>query len=69
MKTNPGITYNTFARIKSRIWNLPCALVLIWVLVLVWGERVVFDRSVKQCLWQEWESWVSANRTQALPIH
>ncbi|KAK5467625.1 hypothetical protein LTS15_000598 [Exophiala xenobiotica] len=57
MKTNPGITSNTFATIKRRIWNLPCALVLIWALVLVWGERFVFDTSVKQCLWQEWESW------------
>ncbi|KAI1618267.1 hypothetical protein EDD37DRAFT_260259 [Exophiala viscosa] len=57
MKTNSGIGSHNVARIKARIWNVPFALTLLWTLVLLWGERVAFQRTVTNCLWQEWESW------------
>ncbi|KAL2444703.1 Cell division control protein 1 [Exophiala dermatitidis] len=48
---------HAFARIKRRLWSLPSALVLLWIFVLFWGERRVFQRSAAQCLWHQWESW------------
>ncbi|KAJ9633292.1 hypothetical protein H2204_007188 [Knufia peltigerae] len=65
MKPNPGINSSTFAGIKHRIWSLPTALVLLWVVVLLWGERFTYENSVKRCLWQQWESWP----THAQPHH
>ena len=37
---------------------VPLALVVIWWVVLWWGEEVVFRRSVEDCTWSNWESWV-----------
>ncbi|KIW19972.1 hypothetical protein PV08_00547 [Exophiala spinifera] len=65
MRSNPGINPSTFARIKHRTWNLPTALVLIWGIVLLWGERFTYGNSVQRCLWQKWESWP----THARPHH
>jgi ethanolamine phosphate phosphodiesterase len=39
--------------------NLPNAFVLIWIFVLLWGERWVFDWSINGCQWEKWERWVS----------
>lgn len=39
--------------------NLPNTLVLIWIFVLLWGERWVFDWSINDCQWGKWEKWVS----------
>lgn len=39
--------------------NLPNAFVLIWMFVLLWGERWVFDWSINGCQWRNWERWVS----------
>ena len=33
-------------------------LVLIWLLVLWWGERRVFKSSIEGCQWDLWEAWV-----------
>ena len=35
------------------------ALILSWILILWWGERLVFLRSISACEWGEWEQWVS----------
>ena len=37
---------------------VPLALIVIWWVVLWWGEEVVFRRSVEDCSWSNWESWV-----------
>lgn len=34
------------------------ALVVLWILLLWWGEEAVFRRGVKGCAWDRWESWV-----------
>lgn len=60
MKVNTGPGLHNVARIKARIWNVPFALALLWIVVLLWGERVAFQRSISNCLWHEWEAWVSA---------
>ncbi|KAL2399711.1 Cell division control protein 1 [Exophiala dermatitidis] len=66
MKTkHVGAGSHALARIKRRLWSLPSALVLLWIVVLFWGERRVFQRSTAQCLWHKWESWP----THAQPHH
>ena len=48
-------------------WNLrgllgiPIALVIIWMLVLWWGEEATFRGKVEDCAWDRWESWVGAS--------
>ena len=34
------------------------ALVLVWFVVLYWGERMVFKDSIAACRWKGWENWV-----------
>lgn len=29
-----------------------------WVLLVWWGERRVFDTAIQECLWDNWEEWV-----------
>ena len=43
----------------GRILTLPHVLVLVWVLLLLWGERWVFRSAVEECGWGRWERWVS----------
>ncbi|KZF25310.1 hypothetical protein L228DRAFT_244116 [Xylona heveae TC161] len=37
--------------------SLRNALVLLWVIVLWWGERRVFRESFQACQWSSWERW------------
>ena len=39
--------------------SLPFLFITTWILTLWWGERVVFRRSIAQCAWDRWETWVS----------
>jgi hypothetical protein len=39
--------------------NLPNALIILWIIVLLWGERWVFEGSINACQWTNWERWVS----------
>lgn len=41
-----------------RVWSFPHLLVLLWVVILLWGERWVFDSKVDRCAWDHWERWV-----------
>lgn len=67
MNTYVAAGAHAFARIKYRLWSLPTALVLLWAVVLIWGERLVFERRVNQCQWQRWETWVSEQASR-LPL-
>lgn len=40
------------------LFGVPLVLILVWGLVLWWGEEVIFRRSVEDCAWSNWESWV-----------
>ena len=33
-------------------------LVVVWCVVLFWGERVLFRNSINSCQWENWENWV-----------
>lgn len=42
-----------------RLLSLPHLFVLLWLVLLLWGERWAFERAVSACEWRKWESWVS----------
>ncbi|KAH0536314.1 hypothetical protein FGG08_006807 [Glutinoglossum americanum] len=39
------------------LFNLHNGLILVWALVLWWGEWAVFRQSTEVCDWKNWESW------------
>jgi len=52
-----------------RLATLANALVLLWAVVLYWGERGVFDGAVDACHWDRWEAWeTDANAHRLLLI-
>lgn len=44
--------------VLSRLFSFPHVLVVLWVLVLMWGERWIFHTKVESCHWSNWEKWV-----------
>ncbi len=38
--------------------GIPLALIIIWGIVLWWGEEAVFRGKVEDCTWDRWETWV-----------
>lgn len=42
---------------SRRLWSFPHLVVVFWVLILLWGERWVFDSKVASCDWDHWEDW------------
>ncbi|KJZ76156.1 hypothetical protein HIM_04612 [Hirsutella minnesotensis 3608] len=40
-----------------RLLSFPHAVVLVWMVILLWGERWIFDSKVKDCAWKNWEKW------------
>jgi len=43
----------------ARLFNVPHLLVVVWFVILLWGERWVFHSRVERCHWSDWENWVS----------
>ncbi|KAK9364566.1 Metallo-dependent phosphatase-like protein [Lipomyces kononenkoae] len=41
----------------KQLFTLVNILRLVWVFVLWWGERGVFERSIRACQWNSWEHW------------
>ncbi|KAI1076142.1 hypothetical protein F5B20DRAFT_556887 [Whalleya microplaca] len=42
---------------RRRLLNFPHLLVVLWVLVMLWGERWIFASRVRSCDWDRWEDW------------
>lgn len=42
----------------SRLFSFPHVLVILWAVVLMWGERWVYHTTVEKCHWSNWEKWV-----------
>jgi hypothetical protein len=42
------------------------ALVLLWWVVLYWGETGTFHSAVESCRWERWEKWVCNNQDLGL---
>ncbi|KAK4227478.1 putative cell division control protein [Podospora fimiseda] len=49
-RTRQNLAYN-------RVFSVPHLLVILWVVVLLWGERWVFHSAVEDCHWSNWEHW------------
>ncbi|KAK7431231.1 hypothetical protein QQZ08_002271 [Neonectria magnoliae] len=49
-----------------RILSVPHFLVLIWIVVLMWGERWIFDSKVADCDWENWEKWPKGTKPHRL---
>ncbi|KAJ5209945.1 hypothetical protein N7472_000084 [Penicillium cf. griseofulvum] len=47
----------TAMNIVKRIFTISNAIILLWVFSIRWGERTVFEDSIKKCLWDSWEEW------------
>ena len=45
---------------RRRLLSFPHLIVLLWLLVLLRGERWLFHWKVEQCKWHKWEDWVCA---------
>jgi hypothetical protein len=41
-----------------RLFTLANALVVLWWVVLYWGESGVFNGNIESCNWDKWENWV-----------
>ncbi|QSZ36408.1 hypothetical protein DSL72_006285 [Monilinia vaccinii-corymbosi] len=66
---NPGAVGGKVARVPRsvrewigdwswrRLLSLPHFLVCVWVAVLLYGERWVFEEAVRACAWEGWERW------------
>lgn len=40
------------------IFSLTTALIIVWVCLLYWGEIWLFDTTIRECQWSNWERWV-----------
>lgn len=60
---SPAVKYlqKRTIRIASprRLLSVSNALILLWICLLWWGERLVFRNSLTACQWNQWEQWVS----------
>lgn len=54
-----GILRRVFTLAKTRVFTMANVLIVLWVWMLWWGERRVFEDSLEGCAWGEWETWVS----------
>lgn len=43
---------------RRRLLSFPHFVLLLWVFVLLRGERWIFHWKVEQCKWNKWENWV-----------
>ncbi|KAG5980634.1 hypothetical protein E4U55_003817 [Claviceps digitariae] len=43
--------------VSRRVFCFPHFLFLFWMVILLWGERWVFDSKVEKCDWGTWEKW------------
>ncbi|KAH8734610.1 hypothetical protein BGZ61DRAFT_343682 [Ilyonectria robusta] len=49
-----------------RVLSFPHMLVLIWMVVLLYGERWIFDSKVADCDWASWEKWPKGTKPHHL---
>ena len=65
---------NELLQLRNRHWrakdflDIRIALVIVWVLLLRWGEITVFDTSVSRCTWEQWEDWPSGATPHRLAL-
>ena len=67
-----GLAVNMLRRVRHnlamrRLLSFPHALVAVWVLLLLWGERWVYHSRVEDCHWSSWENWVCSATSPSSP--
>lgn len=64
VSTNSSQLSKSWRGLRESNWNprrllcLPHFFVGLWLVLLLWGERWVFQDSIKACRWDNWERWV-----------
>jgi hypothetical protein len=62
------LAWQSYTAVRRADWSfrrwftLANALVVLWWVVLYWGERGAFDGGIESCSWDRWEDWVSCFR-------
>ncbi|EAT88473.2 hypothetical protein SNOG_04713 [Parastagonospora nodorum SN15] len=57
------LAWQSYTAVRRADWSfrrwftLANALVVLWWVVLYWGERGAFDGSIESCSWDRWENW------------
>ncbi|KAH3996973.1 hypothetical protein HBI56_126670 [Parastagonospora nodorum] len=57
------LAWQSYTAVRRADWSfrrwftLANALVVLWWVVLYWGETGTFDGSIKSCSWDRWENW------------
>lgn len=49
-----------------RLLSFPHLVVAVWIFVILYGERWVFNSKVASCDWDHWENWVCLQSTAHL---
>jgi hypothetical protein len=52
-----------------RVVSFPHMLVLVWVVIMLWGERWAFHSKVESCRWEKWEKWVGLSSLCGTPSY
>lgn len=50
-----------------RIGRVPLIIILTWLLTVWWGEHATFSSHIQQCVWRNWEDWVSSIARELRP--
>ncbi|KAH7156496.1 hypothetical protein EDB81DRAFT_392903 [Dactylonectria macrodidyma] len=61
------VAWRVRANLSSRrLLSFPHMLVLVWMVVLMYGERWIFDSKVADCDWANWEKWPKGTKPHHL---
>lgn len=55
----PSNILNYVKVVALRIGRVPLFIISIWLFTVWWGEHATFAGHIRECLWQNWEGWVS----------
>lgn len=77
--------YNVLSELKTathrrsqrprQLWNIrrlltvPYGLIVLWMVLIWWGERRVFQQRIDECDWNTWEHWVCLATSHLDMIH
>ena len=54
--------------VLRRLFSVQTALVLTWIVAILWGERWSFQSSLAECEWPGWETWASIPDTNVSKV-
>ena len=54
--------------VLRRLLSAKAGFVAVWILAILWGERWVFQRSLRECEFSNWEQWASLTHSNANKI-